>query len=199
MKLRFIIKDKQWHLCVMLIISLMSSGCREKNSMELDCVKTVVIDNYWETPPSNSNDSVYPRRILLVYKVTNTYPEPVFLPIKLSLNDTTFCSQFHVKINGMPADDVLGMTTRIKNNDRELQPGQTTFVYVNINGRNFNKYGLKQTDSLKKILSILSVEYESCKADSVNSVYPMTRLNIIKAENIEYQYRTDSTYNSLCL
>ena len=34
MKLRFIIRDKKWHLCVMLIISLMSSGCREKNSMD---------------------------------------------------------------------------------------------------------------------------------------------------------------------
>lgn len=196
MKQKYIVNK---FFAILLFTTAFLIGCSKEERIELDCILTAVVDNYWENTPQNFNDTIYPRRILLVYKIRNHLSERIFLPIRLSLNDREFCSQFHVKIGDEPADDVINLMTRMKEDDRELSPGQTTWLYIHINGQELEKYGLKSTDNLKKILSQISIEYESCKNDSIYSAFPMAQLNILRAPQMEYHYRTDAFNNSMCM
>lgn len=143
-------------------------SCKKNKTVvnQIDCRLVVIFigekDTVWNEPPHLSYE----------YKIKNTTPDTIFIPIKSFGDKDRFQSRFTAVARNRNMLSSRPVQCYLPNNYL-LAPGDSTFITIYMN------WDLLNTASDEYLSDSVIVRYEYAKSDSVFSKYRSYRLNII--------------------
>lgn len=173
---------------IILIFNICFCTCKNesrKNGLTMEALN--IETNYFDNDSIQKIDGHYPARVYVIFKVINTYTEPIYIPLR-TRNDTIIKSQ----INIHDSSGIVKSSYSYLYSKNILNPNDSLYFELVIK--------LNEDDSTQIIKKLshfvenVQFSYEHNKSDSTisNAIIP-SNIIIKKADHFNMKYRNKET------